>query len=147
VGIDLLSVLLVIGSIGAWVPIYMLWIIPATAKKSRDHMVRAIEKGEIDLNYLLEDVVDEIVIKVKQHALADLGNLTRAGLKPEEGLEPIQLSEMVLKGVGLTKPGPMLTVKMAQVLGTLADRLIQTKKETTTDENSILPDGTDLFSP
>jgi len=75
---------------------------------SRDRMVTAIEKGEIDLNYLLEDVVDEIVVKVKQHALADLGNLTRAGLKTEEGLEPIQLSEMVLKGVGLTKPGPML---------------------------------------
>jgi len=144
-----MEVLLVLFSIGAWVPIYVYYIIPTTARKSRDHMVTAIEKGEIDLNYLLEDVVDEIVVKVKQHALADLGNLTRAGLKTEEGLEPIQLSEMVLKGVGLTKPGPMLTVKMAQVLGTLADRLIQTEKKGVVidNEESKLPDGTDLFSP
>jgi len=144
----LIEFLLLLASCAIWAPIYVYLIIPRTASLSRDHMVTAIEKGEIDLNYLLEDVVDEIVLKVKQHALADLGNLTRAGLKPEEGLEPIQLSEMVLKGVGLTKPGPMLTVKMAQVLGTLADRLIQTeKKETKTDETSILPDGTNLFSP
>jgi len=140
-----MEVLLVLFSIGAWVPIYVYYIIPTTARKSRDHMVAAIEKGEIDLNYLLEDVVDDIVVKVKQHALADLGNLSRLGNKTGEGLEPIELSEMVLKGVGLTKPGPMLTVKMAQILGTLADRVIQPGEKK--DEESKLPDGTNLFSP
>jgi len=140
-----MEVLLVLFSIGAWVPIYVYYIIPTTARKSRDHMVHAIEKGEIDLNYLLEDVVDEIVVKVKQHALADLGNLSRLGNKTQEGLEPIELSETVLKAVGLTKPGPMLTVKMAQILGTLADRVIQPGEKK--DEESKLPDGTNLFSP
>jgi len=140
-----MEVLLVLFSIGAWVPIYVYYIIPTTARKSRDHMVRAIEKGEIDLNYLLEDVVEEIVLKVKHHALADLGNLSRLGNKTGEGLEPIELSEMVLKGVGLTKPGPMLTVKMAQILGTLADRVMQPGEKK--DEESKLPDGTNLFSP
>ena len=108
-------------------------------------MIKAIESGEIDLNYLLEDVVDEIVVKVKQHALADLGSLSRLGNKTEEGLEPIELSETVLKAVGLTKPGPMLTVKMAQILGTLADRVIQPGEKK--DEETTLPDGTNLFSP
>ena len=141
----IIEVLLILFSIGAWIPIYVYYIIPTTAHRSRDYMVEAIEKGEVDLNYLLEDVVEEIVVKVKQHALADLGSLSRLGNKTEEGLEPIELSEAVLKGVGLTKPGPMLTVKMAQILGTLADRVIQPGDKQ--DEEAKLPDGTDLFSP
>ena len=134
-------------SCAVWVPIYYMWIIPTTAKKSRDHMVNAIESGEIDLNYLLNDVVEEIVVKVKQHALADLGNLSRLGNKTEEGeLDPLQLSEMALNGVGLKNPGPMLTIKMAQILGTMADKLLSDKKGVN-NEVAEVPNDEHLFKP
>jgi len=134
-------------SCAVWVPIYYIWIIPTTARRSRDHMIKAIESGEIDLNYLLEDVVEEIVVKVKQHALADLGSLSRLGNKAEPGeIDPLQLSEMALNGVGLKNPGPMLTIKMAQILGTMADKLLSDKKGVA-NEVSEIPSDEHLFKP
>jgi len=130
-----------------WAPIYYMWIIPTTSRLSRDLMIKAIESGEIDLNYLLEDVVEEIVVKVKHHALADLGSLSRLGNKVEPGeLDPLQLSEMALQGVGLKNPGPMLTIKMAQILGTMADKLLSDKKEVSNEVSEIPGDG-DIFKP
>ena len=106
-------------------------------------MVNAIESGEIDLNYLLEDVVQEIVVKVKQHALADLGSLTRAGTTANGELDPLQLSEQVLNGVGLKNPGPMITIKMAQVLGTLANKF----SEGVSEDEAEIPSDADIFKP
>ena len=143
----IIELALLLISCAVWVPIYYIWIIPTTARRSRDHMITAIESGEIDLNYLLEDVVEEIVVKVKQHALADLGSLSRLGNKAEPGeIDPLQLSEMALNGVGLKNPGPMLTIKMAQILGTMADKLLSDKKGVA-NEVSEIPSDEHLFKP
>ena len=140
-----LPLLLLSGAVGF--PFYYIGILPTSASRSRDHMIVAIESGEIDLNYLLNDVVEEIVVKVKQHALADLGNLSRLGNKAEPGeLDPLQLSEMALQGVGLKNPGPMLTIKMAQILGTMADKLLSDKKGVNNEVTEI-PNDDNLFKP
>jgi len=141
----IIEFLLLLASCAIWAPVYVFYIIPKTAQKSRDHMIKAIESGEIDLNYLLEDVVQEIVVKVKQHALADLGSLTRAGNTSNGDFDPLQLSEQVLNGVGLKNPGPMLTVKMAQILGTLAERMVKPDKEV--EINAEIPGDDAFFKP
>lgn len=143
----LIEFALLVVSCGLWIPIYYMWIIPTTAKRSRDHMITAIESGEIDLNYLLEDVVQEIVVKVKQHALADLGSLTRAGNSSELPIDPLHLSEQVLNGVGLKNPGPMLTVKMAQVLGVLADKFSKDLGKEVVTNDAEVPSDADIFKP
>jgi len=98
-----------------------------------DIYVDRIEKGEIDLNYLLDDsgVFDEltkrIVIKFKQHLTADLGQLTRSA----DGGEMMNIDDPVavgidaagelLKAIGMRKPPAILQFKVAQALGNMID--------------------------
>jgi len=100
-----------------------------------DIYVDKIEKGEIDLNYLLDEggVFDEltkrIVIKFKQHLTADLGQLTRSA----DGGELVNIDDPVavgidaagelLKMIGMRKPPAILQFKVAQALGNMMDNV------------------------
>jgi len=155
--IDWFSIALIILSVGAWIPIYVYYIIPTTARKSRDHMVKAIENEEIDLNYLLNDVVNEIVNRVKSLSLAELGNLSRAGDNPNtlenfadnSETAGLLLSQGVLKALGLKNPGPILSLKMAQVLANLAKGIGKQKPAADLEVNNdpIGFDNEEIFKP
>jgi len=152
--IDWVSIILILISIGAWIPIYVFYIIPNTAFQSRNLLVKAIENEEIDLNYLLNDVVNEIVNRVKSLSLAELGNLSRAGDNPNT-LENfadnpettgLLLSQGVLKALGLKNPGPILSLKMAQVLGKMAEGIGKQKTpEVVNDEIGFVDE--EIFKP
>ena len=116
----LLYLLLFTFSIVAWLPIYRYLL----ADWFSNTYIEKIEAGDIDLNWLLNDVIDEIVVKVKQNFLAEMGQLTRAAqsgapLNPQEA--GIMASQDILRAIGFSKnPPTFLTLKLADVLGKMA---------------------------
>lgn len=111
-----------------WLPIYK-WTI---SKWVGDSVVKRVESGEIDLNYLLDEggVFDELANRVvtlfKQHMVAEMGQLSRAAIHdPENNADPVSMglnmSEEILKSVGMKKPPAILQYKLAQALGQLAN--------------------------
>ena len=116
-----------------WLPLYKVTI----SKWVGDSVVRRVESGEIDLNYLLDEggvfdeLADRVVTLFKQHMLAEMGQLSRAGQhNPENAADPIsmglQASEELLKAVGMKKPPAILQYKVAQALGKMASGVTPT---------------------
>ena len=97
-----------------------------------DIYISKIERGEIDLNYLLDEggVFDELSVRVvtllKQHLLAEMGQVSRQSGLPDEDIDTmdpismgIEASGELLKAVGMKKPPPLLQIKLAQALGNM----------------------------
>jgi len=117
-----------VGGIAVWLPIYYYMV----SRWVGDHVVKRVESKEIDLNYLLDaggvfdELADRVVTLFKQHMLAEMGQLSRAGMATsgEDGeLDPvgmgIEASGEILKAVGMKKPPAILQYKLAQVLGNM----------------------------
>jgi len=120
----LLYALLFAGSICVYLPIYRF----AVARWSSEYVIRAIEKGDIQLNYLLEaggvfdELADRVVKRFKHNALAELGTLTRtAGSAEQVAGDPqmmgLEAAGQLLQMVGMRKPPAMLQYKVAEALG------------------------------
>jgi len=120
--------LLFFGGVAVWLPIYYYMV----SRWVGDHVVKRVESKEIDLNYLLDaggvfdELADRVVTLFKQHMLAEMGQLSRAGMagSGEDGeLDPvgmgIEASGEILKAVGMKKPPAILQYKLAQVLGNM----------------------------
>ena len=112
------------GSICIYLPIYRYLV----ARWSADYVVRAVESGEIDLTYLLEEggVFDELAARVvtrfKHNALAELGQLShQSGSAEQIAADPaamgIEAAGQLLNMVGMKKPPAMLQYKVAEALG------------------------------
>jgi hypothetical protein len=123
-----------------WLPIYK-WTI---SKWVGDSVIKRCESGEIDLNYLLDEggvfdeLADRVVTLFKQHMLAEMGQLSRAGQhNPENAADPVsmglQASEELLKAVGMKKPPAILQYKVAQALGKMASGVTPTDTMTSFD--------------
>jgi len=121
-----LYALLFAGSLCIYLPIYRYLV----ARWSSDYVIRAVESGEINLTYLLDEggVFDElsarVVMRFKQNALADLGTMTRtAAAGAIEGGDPqlmgLEAAGQLLQMVGMKKPPAMLQYKVAEALGQL----------------------------
>ena len=117
-----------VGGIAVWLPIYYYMV----SRWVGDHVVKRVESKEIDLNYLLDaggvfdELADRVVTLFKQHMLAEMGQLSRAGMAAsgEDGeIDPvgmgIEASGEILKAVGMKKPPAILQYKLAQVLGNM----------------------------
>jgi|TARA_R110002096_G_C14630608_1_gene724896 hypothetical protein len=113
-----------------WLPIYKIVI----SKWVGDSVVKRCESGEIDLRYLLdeggvfEELTKRIVVVLKQNMLAEMGQLTRASktslndLGGEDAISAgLNISNDILKAVGVKKPPAFLTYKLAQTLGQLTE--------------------------
>ena len=120
----LLYALLFAGSICVYLPIYRF----AVARWSSEYVIRAVEKGDINLNYLLEaggvfdELADRVVKRFKHNALAELGTLTRtAGSAEQIAGDPqmmgLEAAGQLLHMVGMKKPPAMLQYKVAEALG------------------------------
>ncbi len=121
-----LYALLFAASICVYLPIYRYLV----ARWSSDYVIRSIERGEIDLNYLLDEggVFDELATRVvkrfKQNAVAELGTMTRsAGSAEEVAASPelmgLDAAGQLLNMVGMKRPPVMLQYKVAEALGRL----------------------------
>ena len=110
-----------------WLPVYK----HVVSKYVTDATINRIENGQIDLNYLLDEggvfdnLANRTVTLFKQHMLAEMGQLSRAGgsIDPATA-DPMSLgldtAGELLKAVGMRKPPAMLQVKLAQALGNMA---------------------------
>jgi len=121
-----LYILLFAGSVCIYLPIYRYLV----ARWSSDYVIRAVESGEIDLNYLLDEggVFDElsarVVLRFKQNALAELGQMThQAGSGAAETGDPqlmaLEGAGQLLNAIGMKKAPAMLQYKVAEALGQL----------------------------
>ena len=119
-----LYALLFAGSVCIYLPIYRYLV----ARWSSDYVIRAVEKGDINLNYLLEaggvfdELADRVVKRFKHNALAELGTLTRtAGSAEQVASDPqmmgLEAAGQLLHMVGMKKPPAMLQYKVAEALG------------------------------
>lgn len=122
----LLYALLFAGSLCVYLPIYRY----AVARWSSEYVIRAVESGKIDLNYLLDEggVFDElsarVVLRFKQNALAELGQMThQAGAGAAETGDPqlmaLEGAGQLLNAIGMKKAPAMLQYKVAEALGQL----------------------------
>jgi len=120
----LLYALLFAGSVCIYLPIYRYLV----ARWSSDYVIRAVEKGDINLNYLLEaggvfdELADRVVKRFKHNALAELGTLTRtAGSAEQVAGDPqmmgLEAAGQLLQMVGMKKVPAMLQYKVAEALG------------------------------
>ena len=121
-----LYVLLFAGSVCIYLPIYRYLV----ARWSSDYVIRAVESGEIDLAYLLDEggvfdeLTDRIVKRFKHNALAELGQLShQSGSAEEVAASPelmgLDAAGQLLNMVGMKKPPVMLQYKVAEALGRL----------------------------
>jgi len=119
-----LYALLFAGSICVYLPIYRF----AVARWSSEYVIRAVESGDINLNYLLEaggvfdELADRVVKRFKHNALAELGTLTRtAGSAEQVAGDPqmmgLEAAGQLLQMVGMKKVPAMLQYKVAEALG------------------------------
>jgi len=119
-----LYALLFAGSLCVYLPIYRYLV----ARWSSDYVIRAVEKGDINLNYLLEaggvfdELADRVVKRFKHNALAELGTMTRsAGSAEQVAGDPqmmgLEAAGQLLQMVGMKKPPAMLQYKVAEALG------------------------------
>ena len=130
-------------SMAIWLPIYKyvvsVWVQQATISR--------IEKGDIDLNYLLDEggvfdsLAERTVTLFKHHMLAEMGQLSRAAAHdPENASDPVamglQASEEILKGLGMKKPPAILQYKMAQALGRMADGSVSVASDQSFDPSA-----------
>jgi len=120
----ILYALLFAGSICVYLPIYRF----AVARWSSEYVIRAVESGDINLNYLLEaggvfdELADRVVKRFKHNALAELGTLTRtAGSAEQVASDPqmmgLEAAGQLLQMVGMKKVPAMLQYKVAEALG------------------------------
>jgi len=120
----ILYALLFAGSVCIYLPIYRYLV----ARWSSDYVIRAVEKGDINLNYLLEaggvfdELADRVVKRFKHNALAELGTLTRtAGSAEQVASDPqmmgLEAAGQLLQMVGMKKVPAMLQYKVAEALG------------------------------
>jgi len=125
----LLYALLFAGSICVYLPIYRF----AVARWSSEYVIRAVEKGDINLNYLLEaggvfdELADRVVKRFKHNALAELGTLTRtAGSAEQVAGDPqmmgLEAAGQLLQMVGMKKVPAMLQYKVAEALGRMIEQ-------------------------
>ena len=100
------------------------------ARWSSDYVIRAIEDGQIDLTYLLDEggvfdeLSDRVVKRFKHNALAELGQMShQAGSAEEVAASPelmgLDAAGQLLNMVGMKKPPVMLQYKVAEALGRL----------------------------
>ena len=127
---DILSILgaLLLGIV-IWLPIYKITI----SRWVGDSVVKRVESGEIDLNYLLEEggVFDElskrVVSRFKMNMLAEMGQLSHqssAGIDTENPQAMgIQMAKELLQMVGMKNPPAMLQIKTAQALSQMGQNL------------------------
>ena len=121
-----LYALLFAGSLCVYLPIYRYLV----ARWSSDYVVRRVESGDIDLNYLLEagGVFDElakrVVTKFRQSMNVELGRMVHesgSGTSGEIAGDPqlmgLDAAGELLKMVGMRKPPVMLQYKVAEALG------------------------------
>jgi len=119
-----LYALLFAGSVCIYLPIYRYLV----ARWSSDYVIRAVEKGDINLNYLLEaggvfdELADRVVKRFKHNALAELGTMTRSAGSAEQvagdpQLMGLEAAGQLLHMVGMKKPPAMLQYKVAEALG------------------------------
>jgi len=124
-----LYALLFAGSVCIYLPIYRYLV----ARWSSDYVIRAVEKGDINLNYLLEaggvfdELADRVVKRFKHNALAELGTLTRtAGSAEQVAGDPqmmgLEAAGQLLHMVGMKKPPAMLQYKVAEALGRMIEQ-------------------------
>jgi len=120
----LLYALLFAGSICVYLPIYRF----AVARWSSEYVIRAIEKGDIQLNYLLEkggvfdELAERVVKRFKKTALAELGQLShQSGNEEQIASDPqmmgLDAAGQLLQMIGMRKPPVMLQYKVAEALG------------------------------
>ena len=121
-----LYALLFAASICVYLPIYRYLV----ARWSSDYVIRAVEKGDINLNYLLEkggvfdELAERVVKRFKHTALAELGQMShQAGSAEEVAASPelmgLDAAGQLLQMVGMKKPPVMLQYKVAEALGRL----------------------------
>jgi len=120
----LLYALLFAGSVCIYLPIYRY----AVARWSSEYVIRAVESGDINLNYLLEkggvfdELADRVVKRFKHTALAELGTMTRtAGSVEQVAGDPqmmgLDAAGQLLQMIGMKRPPAMLQYKVAEALG------------------------------
>lgn len=123
-----LAVLLFGASFPLWLGIYVKVLLPAIRRDN----IGALERGEIQIKAeWLEEVVGDIVDRIRHLMLADLGNLARAPYSAsgasvadsDAGLGGggdltvgLEAAEQLLKAVGMKKPPGLLVIKTAQAL-------------------------------
>ena len=128
---DILSILaaLLLGII-IWLPIYKITI----SKWVGDSVVRRVESGDIDLNYLLDEggVFDElsarVVSRLKMNMLAEMGQLSHQSAAGDVDVSNpvavgLDMSKELLKMVGMKNPPAMLQIKVAQALQQMGERI------------------------
>ena len=119
-----LYALLFAGSVCIYLPIYRYLV----ARWSSDYVIRAVEKGDINLNYLLEaggvfdELADRVVKRFKHNALAELGQMSnQSGSGEQIASDPqmmgLEAAGQLLQMVGMKKPPAMLQYKVAEALG------------------------------
>ena len=119
-----LYILLFAGSLCIYLPIYRYLV----ARWSSDYVIGAVERGDIDLTYLLDEggVFDELANRVvkrfKHNALAELGQMSHQASTTEEIVSDPQMMGIEAAGqllgmVGMKKPPAMLQFKVAEALG------------------------------
>ena len=119
-----LYILLFAGSLCIYLPIYRYLV----ARWSSDYVIGAVERGDIDLTYLLDEggVFDELANRVvkrfKHNALAELGQMSHQASTTEEivadpQMMGIEAAGQLLGMVGMKKPPAMLQFKVAEALG------------------------------
>jgi len=121
----LLYALLFAGSICVYLPIYRF----AVARWSSEYVIRAVEKGDINLNYLLDqggvfdELAERVVKRFKKTALAELGQMSHQsqGSAEQVAADPqmmgLDAAGQLLHMIGMKKPPVMLQYKVAEALG------------------------------
>jgi len=125
----LLYALLFAGSVCIYLPIYRYLV----ARWSSDYVIRAVEKGDINLNYLLDkggvfDALAERVVKrFKKTALAELGQMShQSGSGEQIASDPqmmgLDAAGQLLHMIGMKKPPVILQYKVAEALGRMIEQ-------------------------
>jgi len=120
----LLYALLFAGSLCVYLPIYRYLV----ARWSSDYVIRSVEKGDINLTYLLDEggvfdeLADRVVKRFKHNALAELGQMSKqSGSAEQVAGDPqmmgLEAAGQLLHMVGMKKPPAMLQYKVAEALG------------------------------
>jgi len=124
-----LYALLFAGSVCIYLPIYRYLV----ARWSSDYVIRAVEKGDINLNYLLDkggvfDALAERVVKrFKKTALAELGQMShQSGSGEQIASDPqmmgLDAAGQLLHMIGMKKPPVILQYKVAEALGRMIEQ-------------------------
>jgi hypothetical protein len=102
------------------------------------------------LDIIVNESTDSIASRMKMELLSAQGVMSKQVLgsidmeNPEDQL--LKVSETLLQSIGYRNPSPLITMKLAQGIGTMAGKYMGENGSANTANSESIPIGADLFN-